>query len=331
MSLLDLPRRGYVKKPTDLVYLPKLTEALGHKARIWVKRDDLLPGAGGGNKTRKLDYLIADALRHGADSLITCGAVQSNHARLTLSWAKTEGLQCHLVLEVPEGREYDPHAGGNNLLYRLLGADSITVVPEGKSTDEAMEEKARELRRSGKHPYIIPMGGSNALGAAGYAGCGLEIAQQAFELRINPAAVVLPSGSAGTQAGLAVGLADAGLSVAALGINVSQTNAVERPKALRLAKETAKLLGVPPPKESLILNSDEYFAPGYALPNPAMVEAVKLFARTEGILLDPVYSGKAAAGLIGLLRLDAFPPDSDVIFLHTGGTAALYEYKDAFF
>ncbi len=331
MSLLDLPRRGYVKTQTRLEFLPRLTQALGGKVRIWVKHDDELPGAAGGNKTRKLDFLVADALAKGADTLVTCGSIQSNHARLTLSWAKKEGLDAHLVLEAPEGGHYDACASGNNLLYKILGVDGVTLAKPDQPIHEALQEAGDALQAAGRKPYLIVEGGSNALGSVGYVGCALEIFNQSYALGIRPKAVFTPSGSAGTQAGLILGFSMLANPIEVWGVNVSRTNEGQVPKVAALVSKTAELLRLPDPGVGAVKNLDGYFAPGYALVNDAMKEAVFLFAQTESILLDPVYSGKAAAGLIDQVRKGVFPEGSDVVFLHTGGTPALYEYKDFFF
>ena len=181
MNLARFPRRGYVREATPLEFLPAFSKALGNKVNIWIKRDDLLPGAGGGNKTRKLDFSIADALAQGADTIITCGAVQSNHCRLTLSWAVKEGLECHLVLEERVPGSYKPEASGNNFLYQLMGVSSISVVPGGSNMAAEMEKKAEMLRREGRKPYIVPGGASNPVGALGYVQCAQELMQQMFE------------------------------------------------------------------------------------------------------------------------------------------------------
>ena len=205
MNLAKFPRRGYVKEATPIEYLANFSKALGNKVNVYIKRDDLLPGCAGGNKTRKLDFAIADALAQGADTVITCGAVQSNHCRLTLAWAVHEGLDCHLVLEERVKGSYNPEASGNNFLYHLLGVKSITVVPGGSPMMEEMEKVAEKLRAEGKKPYIIPGGASNHIGALGYVSCAQEIMQQMFEMGLNFDHVVVPSGSAGTHAGMIAG------------------------------------------------------------------------------------------------------------------------------
>ena len=331
MNLAKFPRRGYVKEPTPIEYLPNLSKALGNKVNVYMKRDDLLPGCAGGNKTRKLDFAIADALAQGADTVITCGAVQSNHCRLTLAWAVHEGLDCHLVLEERVKGSYNPEASGNNFLYHLLGVKSSTVVPGGSPMMEEMEKVAEKLRAQGKKPYIIPGGASNHIGALGYVSCAQEIMQQMFEMGLNFDHVVVPSGSAGTHAGMIAGFYGNNMAVPMIGIDVSRPGDVEAAIVHKLAQETLDYIGagVKLPEEKVVCFGD-YYQPGYSIPNDGMVEAVKMVARTEAILLDPVYSGKAMSGMIDLIRKDYFPKGANVLFLHTGGSPALYAYLPTF-
>ena len=331
MNLAKIPRRGYVQTPTPLEALPNFSRALGDKVRIYIKRDDLLPGCAGGNKTRKLDFCIADALAKGADTLVTCGAVQSNHCRLTLSWARKEGLACHLVLEERVKESYKAEASGNNFLFQLLDVDSITVVPGGSPMLEHMEKLATRLKEQGRKPYIIPGGASNALGALGYVACAQETIEQLFRERLDIHTMIVPSGSAGTHAGIVTGICGANTQIPVLGINVSRPKAVQEELVYKLVRATAELAGVKQEiPASAVTCFGDYVGAGYSLPTDSMVEAVKLLARTEGILLDPVYSGKAMAGLVDLVRKDSFPRGSNILFLHTGGSAALYVYMDSF-
>ncbi len=331
MNLAKFPRRGYVQEPTPLEEAKSFSEALGGKVRIHIKRDDLLPGCAGGNKTRKLDFCIADALAKGADSLVTCGAVQSNHCRLTLSWARKEGLECHLVLEERVKDSYRHDASGNNFLFRLLNVDSISVVPGGTPMLEEMEKLAERLRMRGRKPYVIPGGASNALGALGYVACAQELMEQLFRRGLNIHTLVVPSGSAGTHAGILTGMLGTNAGIPVLGMNVSRKKEVQEEIVHKLACATAELAGVTGyVPASAVTCFGDYVGPGYSLPTAGMVEAVQLLARTEGILLDPVYSGKAMAGLIDLVRKDYFPRGADVVFLHTGGSPALYAYLESF-
>lgn len=331
MNLAQFPRRGYVKEATPIEFLPNFSKALGGKVNVYIKRDDLLPGTSGGNKTRKLDFCIADALAKGADTIITCGAVQSNHCRLTLSWAVKEGLDCYLVLEERVKNSYKPEASGNNFLFRLLGVKGITVVPGGSDMMGEMEKVAEKLKAEGKKPYIVPGGASNALGALGYVGCMEEIMHQMFTQGLTFDHMVVPSGSAGTHAGIIAGMIGNNINIPVTGIGVNRSKAVQQEAVHKLANQALDLIGVEQrvPADKVIA-FDDYVGPGYSLPTDAMVEAVKLLARTEGILLDPVYSGKAMSGLIDLVRKGYFKEGSNILFLHTGGSPALYAYLDCF-
>jgi len=331
MNLAKFSRRGYVQTATPIEAAPAFSEALGGKVNIFIKRDDLLPGCSGGNKTRKLDFCIADALDKGADTIITCGAVQSNHARLTLSWAVKEGMDCHLILEERVKGSYSPEASGNNFLFQIMGVKSITVVPGGSDMMGEMEKLEKKLAADGKKPYIIPGGASNTIGATGYVSCAEETLQQLFETGLKIDHMVVPSGSAGTHAGIVVGMVGCNANIPVSGINVSRTKDVQEAIVHKLAVETAERVGVKGSIDaSEVTCFDGYVGPGYSLPTDSMVEAVKLLASTEGILLDPVYSGKAMAGLVDLIRNGHFPDGSNVLFLHTGGSPALYAYLDTF-
>lgn len=331
MNLAKFPRRGYVQAPTPLEALPRFSEALGGKVNVFIKRDDMLPGTAGGNKTRKLDFCMADALRQGADSIITCGAVQSNHCRLTLAWAVKEGLDCHLILEERVKGSYKPEASGNNFLFQLLGVKSISVVPGGSDMMGEMQKLAETLRAEGKKPYVIPGGASNKIGALGYVSCAEEVLRQLFETGLRIEHMVVPSGSAGTHAGIIAGMIGNNAGIPVTGIGVNRKKEAQQAAVLKLAQETLDYIGtgVTMPAEAVVA-FDDYVGPGYSLPTDGMVEAVKLLASTESILLDPVYSGKALAGLIDLVRKDYFPEGSNVLFLHTGGSPALFAYLDTF-
>ena len=331
MNLAKFPRRGYVQAPTPLEALPRFSEALGGKVNVFIKRDDMLPRTAGGNKTRKLDFCMADALRQGADSIITCGAVQSNHCRLTLAWAVKEGLDCHLILEERVKGSYKPEASGNNFLFQLLGVKSISVVPGGSDMMGEMQKLAETLRAEGKKPYVIPGGASNKIGALGYVSCAEEVLRQLFETGLRIEHMVVPSGSAGTHAGIIAGMIGNNAGIPVTGIGVNRKKEAQQAAVLKLAQETLDYIGtgVTMPAEAVVA-FDDYVGPGYSLPTDGMVEAVKLLASTESILLDPVYSGKAMAGLIDLVRKDYFPKGSNVLFLHTGGSPALFAYLDTF-
>jgi D-cysteine desulfhydrase len=328
MNLARFPRRRYTEGQTPIEMVPRFSQALGGP-NIYIKRDDLLGLTAGGNKTRKLEFLVADALIKGADTLITCGAVQSNHCRLTLSAAVKEGLKCRLVLEERVPGSFDSKAGGNNFIFNLLGVEDISVVPGGSDMMKAMQEVSDDVSAAGRKAYIIPGGGSNAVGATGYVACAQEILDQTFEQGLDIDTVVCASGSAGTHAGLVTGLYGCNMNIPVVGINVSRTKEAQENIVYGLVRETAGHVGIKSqiPREAVNCFGD-YVGPGYSLPTPEMAEAVKLLARTEGIMLDPVYTGKAMAGLIDLVRKDYFRKESNILFIHTGGSPALYVYDE---
>jgi D-cysteine desulfhydrase len=327
MDLSRFPRRRYTPYATAIEPLANLSKALGGP-EIWIKRDDTLGLAAGGNKTRKLEFLVADALAQGADTLITVGAVQSNHCRLTLAAAAREGLKCRLVLEERVPGSYQADASGNNFLFGLMGVERTQVVPAGTDLNAAMEAIGADLAGQGRRGYIIPGGGSNPLGALGYVACADEILAQAFDRGIAFDRVVVASGSAGTHAGLLVGLQGRQSGVPITGINVRRPRAEQEGNVHTLVQATAQKLGVAPIAREAVVALDEWVGPGYSLPTPEMVEAVQMLARLEGVLLDPVYTGKAAAGLIGLARRGELKAGERVLFVHTGGSPALFAYQD---
>ena len=326
MNLAIFPRRRYTEGETPLEFLPRLTTAVGGP-NIYFKRDDLLGLTAGGNKTRKLEFLVADALEKGADTLITCGAVQSNHCRLTLAAAVKEGLKCRLVLEERVPGSYNPEASGNNFLFRLLGVEKIDVVPGGSNMMAAMQRQVEELDRAGRRGYIIPGGGSNPIGATGYVACAQEIQNQLFEKNLRIDRLVVPSGSTGTHAGLIAGFFGCNMNIPIVGIGVSRDPQDQNPLVYDLVQRTAERVGIREhiPTEAVV-SFGEYWRPKYSVPNKKMVEAVNLVAKTEGVLLDPVYTGKAMAGLIDLCRKGYFRKGENVLFVHTGGSPGLYAY-----
>ncbi len=331
MDLSRFPRRRYTEGFTHIEQLPTFSRALGGPD-IYIKRDDLLGLTAGGNKTRKLEFVVADALEKGCDTLITCGAVQSNHCRLTLSAAVKEGLKCRMVIEERVSGSYDPNAGGNNFLFRLLGVEKINIVPSGSDEVEEMQKMADEASAEGRTPYIIDGSSASALSALGYVACAEEILAQLFDKGLCIDHIVCPSGSGGTHGGLVTGLLGVNSKIHTVGINVRRSKELQEEKVYKVVKDAAAYIGLTMdiPKESVVC-LDDYFKPGYSLPNPEMVEAVKLLAQTEGILLDPVYTGKAMAGLIGLVRKGYFKRNENVLFIHTGGSPALYVYRNYFF
>lgn len=330
VDLARWPRRGYVAEPTPIQRLRRLSEYL-EGPTIWIKRDDLLGFAGGGNKVRKLDYLVADALASGADTLITCGAVQSNHCRLTAAAAAIEGMRCQLVLEERVPNSYDPNATGNNMLFDLLDVERVEVVPKGADLRAAMRRLADDLKGDGRNGYVIPVGGSTPLGALGYVACAQEIEGQAFQRSIAFDTVVCASGSSGTHTGLLAGARAANGRARVVGISVSRGRQEQVDLVRTHTQATLALMGLDLAiaAEDVVV-FDEYVGPGYSLATPAMVEAVELLARLEGVLLDPVYTGKAMSGLIDLVRRRRLGKDQHVLFVHTGGVPALYAYRSMF-
>ncbi len=327
MDLSRFPRRRYTLDPTPLEFMPNFSRALGGP-KVWVKRDDMLGLTPGGNKTRKLEFLMADALAQGADTLVTCGAPQSNHCRITLAAAVREGIKCRFVIEERVPGSYNARGSGNHFMFRLMGVESITVVPAGTNMREAMQRVADEVSAAGRKAYIIPGGGSNALGGLGYVVCAQELQQQFFDQGVRIDQVVVGSGSSGTHGGLLAGFLGNRIQIPIVGIGVSRDPADQDPLVHQEAQAVADLLGLDMtvPREKVV-SFGEYWRPKYSVPNAAMIEAVQMLARTEGILLDPVYTGKVMAGLIGLSRKGFFRADENVLFLHTGGATALHAYE----
>jgi len=325
--LSNFPRVQLAHLPTPLEHMPRLSKHLGGPD-IYVKRDDCTGLASGGNKTRKLEYSMAAALEEGADTIVTVGAVQSNHVRQTAAAACKLGLNCEVLLEhrVAEPSEY--YAGsGNVLLDRIFGAN-LREYPGGTDFDKAMAEVADEVSAKGGNPYIIPGGASNTIGALGYVNCAIELLGQIDEQGLDIGHIVTATGSAGTQGGLIVGLKAMQSTIPLLGIGVNIPQQDQEEKVFKLACETAEYIG----KEGCVAREDvvancNYVGDGYGVPTESMNEAVLMLARTEGLLFDPVYSGKGLAGMIDLIRNGTLG-DGNIVFLHTGGSAALFAYAD---
>ena len=327
MLLDKFPRVPLAHLPTPLEHLPRLSAELGGP-HIYVKRDDCTGLATGGNKTRKLEFSMAAALEEGADTIVTVGAVQSNHVRQAAAAACKLGLRCEVLLEhrVTDPSEY--YVGsGNVLLDRIFGAN-LREYPGGTDFDAAMGEVAEEVRAAGGKPYIIPGGASNRVGALGYVNCAIEMLGQFEQQGLDVSHVVTATGSAGTQGGLVVGLKAMASSIPLLGIGVNVPRDQQEQKVYDLACETAEFIGKPGcvAREDVVANCD-YVGAGYGVPTESMNEAVLMLARTEGLLFDPVYSGKALAGMIDLVRTGELDGEN-IVFLHTGGAAALFAYAD---
>lgn len=330
MHLARFPRLFLAHLPTPLERLDRLTKELGGP-EIWIKRDDCTGMSTGGNKTRKLEFLMAEAEQQGADMVMTQGAVQSNHARQTAAFAAKLGLDCHLLLEERTGsKDRNYNTNGNVLLDRLHGASTERRSP-GLDMNAELESVAEKFRAEGKNVYTIPGGGSNPTGALGYVNCALELVSQANDRGLTIDHLVHATGSAGTQAGLVVGLKAMNARIPILGIGVRAPKQKQEENVYNLAVATADKLGCPGvvDREDVVANTD-YVGDGYGIPTDSGIEAIKMFAQLEGILLDPVYSAKGAAGLVDLVRKGRFSKDERVVFLHTGGSVALFGYDFAF-
>lgn len=331
MQLLkSFSKRSYTPFITPLEGCQNLRAELGDKCpSLLIKRDDQLGLAMGGNKTRKLEYLMADALAKGATTIIACGAVQSNHCRLTLAAAKKEGLECQLVLQERAPGTFKEAGTGNNLLYHLLGVDHKVVISNDQDPVKEMEKLAQKCQEEGKEPYMVPGGGSNEIGALGYVECLYEIKNQVDELGLTDVALVVPSGSSGTHAGVVAGAKSIGWDLPIVGISVMRNKADQTEKVLSLAQKVMQTLGSDAQiSQDDIVVFDEYVGDGYAISTQEMIDATKLLARTEGILVDPVYTGKAFAGTIDRIKQGDFSGKQAVIFLQTGGSPAIFAYQD---
>lgn len=330
MRIDHIARTGLVHLPTPLEYLPRLSEMLAGP-EIYVKRDDATGLATGGNKTRKLEFLIADALLGSADTILTVGAMQSNHARQTAAAAARAGLRCELFLENRHAIADSAYeTGGNVLLDRLLGADVIEL-PAGTDLEAAIEQRGSQLRDEGSIPYLIPIGGSNPVGALGYVSCAMELLAQAGALGLHIDRVVHASASAGTQAGLVAGFAGAASGILVTGISAGMPAERLTEAVFAIATDVAVLIEAPASvTPDMVVVDDNHVGPGYGLPTSEMREALEMTARTEGLILDPVYTGKAMAGLIDMIRLGRLTKGQNVVFVHTGGVAGLFAYGSVF-
>lgn len=323
------PKRNYIKDYTPLQKLPNLSKALGGDVEIFIKRDDLLPF--GGNKVRKLEYLFEEAVSEGADMIITASTVQCNHNLMALLIANMEGMKTELILENWAKADYEYEKDPNRHLYEFAGVSKTVqcgapVTGPVSSHEYALKMKD-DLLAQGRKPYIMARGGTCALGNCGYVLCAEEIINQAEDMGVDFDYLVCPSGTGGTQAGLLIGFDEAQYPVSVLGINVSQGNEKQFKALYGALEQTAAYLNVEVPDKDKVITYEEYYGKGYSQPTAELKEAIELLARTEGILLDPVYSGKTMAGLIGLIRKGVIKKGSKVVFLHTGGFTPYYEYS----
>jgi len=316
----DLPRFGLLDGPSPFGPLPRFSAALGGRAEVWIKREDLLPLAFGGNKLRNLEFHLGAALAEEADTVVTAGRRWSNHCRLTAAAGARAGLAVHLVLSGPPVSPPGP----NERLDVLLGATvEVTSSADRDERARAVEAASERLRAAGRRVYVVPVGGSGVVGVVGQVHAGLELCDQAGARGIVPTSVVLPSATGGTQAGVLVGLRVGGLRARVDGIAVSQTAAELRPVVERLVADLSGLAGLAVDGDEVHI-SDEQLGPGYGRPTAAADEATRLLARTEGILVDPIYTAKALAGLVAAVR-DGRHDGGTVVFWHAGGTPGLFE------
>ena len=324
-DLKNFSRVDLCHQPTPLEEMPRLSAALDGP-KFWIKRDDCTGLATGGNKTRKLEFLLADALQQGADMLVTQGAVQSNHVRQTAAAACKFGLDCHALLErrVPD-RAADYETTGNVLFDHIFGT-TIEFRPPGLDMNAEARAVTEKFAANGRKPYFIPGGGSNEIGALGYVSCAYEMLAQFDAQGLDVGWIVLASGSAGTHAGLLAGLHAAGSDIPVMGISVRQPRERQIAAVHKLAAATAAQLTDTPLSLEKTLIDDGYVGAGYGLPTEGTIAAINLIARKEGVLLDPVYSAKGLAGMIGLTEQKFFDSQKAVVFLHTGGAAALFAY-----
>ena len=329
MHLARFPRVHLAHLPTPLERMDRLSEALGGP-EIWIKRDDCTGLSTGGNKTRKLEFLMAEAQAEGADLVMTQGATQSNHARQTAAVAARLGMNCHILLEDRTGYKDENYNHNGNVLLDVLHGATYETRNAGLDMNAEMELVAENFRKQGKKVYTIPGGGSNTTGALGYANCALELVGQANDRGLVIDHIVHATGSTGTQAGLVTGLKALNANIPVMGISVRAAKAAQEENVFKLASATADVLGCPGivSAQDIAANSD-YVGEGYGLPTEAGIDAIRMFAKLEGLLLDPVYSSKGAAGLIDLIRKGHYKKGERVVFLHTGGSVSLFGYLNA--
>jgi D-cysteine desulfhydrase/L-cysteate sulfo-lyase len=316
--------------PTPIERLDRLSALYGGP-QIYMKRDDIGSIAMGGNKLRKLEYLMGEARAHGSDVIVTSGALQSNHARLTAAVAAKLGIECHLVLidEVP-GRSDAYHTSANRLLDDLVGAE-VRIVPRDADLAGTVQNHAETLRSKGRDPYVVPLGGSNAVGCLGYVECAREIAEQEEALGFEFSHVFVVSGSGGTHAGLLAGMGFSGMRAELVGVTISRPADAQRPILERLLSGLASLTGIDAAEASArIVLDDRMYLPGYGLPNDRSTDAIRDCARSEGVMLDPVYTSKAMAGLRCWIEDGRLTEADRVLFVHTGGAPALFAYREVY-
>ncbi len=328
-TINEIPRRRYIPRETPLQHLPRLSRELGNRVQIYMKRDDLLPC--GGSKVRKLEFLFQEALDAGADTVITASTVQCHHNLMALLLANREGLKTELIMEYWAKPDYTYASDIHRHLYAMAGVSRVEISPAPIAGPvdklELAQRMKREAQDRGQNPYILARGGTCALGNCGYVLCALELLRQAAEQHISMDYLVCPSGTGGTQMGLLIGLEAGGFSGQILGINVFQPNKAQQATLQGALAATCDYLRIASPGVEKIHCRDSYYGKGYAQPTEELEETLALVARTEGIFLDPVYAGKTAAGLIGLIRSGEIQRGTNVVLLNTGGMVTYYDYS----
>jgi L-cysteate sulfo-lyase len=325
-------RKKLFDSPTPIQRLNRLERELETKVRLYVKRDDLMGLGGGGNKLRKLEFLLGDAISQGADTFITVGGLQSNHARLSAAAAAHIGMTCELVLTqvVPRGDEAY-RRNGNVLLDEIFGA-KIHLLADTENALDCATDRAEVLKSEGRRPYLVGSGGSSPVGCLGYANCAVEIMEQEQEIEGGFTQIIVPNGSSGTHAGLAAGFASIGMNPGRISSYAVLHPAEETElSTYELARAALALLDPTKSIDSEAIHvSNDQLGDGYGIPTSAMLDAVRTMARTQGLLLDPVYTGKAFAGVLAAVRSSAYKPGEAILFLMTGGLPGLFAYQPAF-
>ena len=333
MRFEDVERLPLTSLPTSFYHMPNLSGFLGGPD-IYVKRDDVMDLAHGGNKTRKLEYVFADVLAKNADTIITVGGIQSNHVRQTVSASAKLGLESHIVLNnpVPE-REKQALSSGNYLMDKIMGASEYLIDGDDELVQIKVDTLKQELINEGKKPYVVPLGASNGLGSLGYMHCAKELITQWQEFGITPSHIFLGTGSCGTHAGLLMGLRYFGnKSTKVIGISVSQPSEVKRENIRAVLNQIKDVIDVDDNlvTDDDIIVKDEYYGKAYAYPTDEANKAIMLLGEKEGLILDPVYTGKTMAGLIDMVKHGKLENPKDIVFLHSGGAPAIHSYSDLF-
>jgi L-cysteate sulfo-lyase len=326
------PRTQLLEGPTPIQRLHRLEQALGTDVRLFVKRDDLMGLGGGGNKLRKLEFLLGEAIEQGCDTFITTGGLQSNHARLSAAAAAQAGLACEVILTEVVPRADEIYRRNGNMLLDLIFGAKIRLLASGENAFEFANTRAKVLKSEGRRPYVVGAGGSSPIGCLGYAACAVEVAEQEQMIEGGFSKVVVANGSSGTHAGLAAGFVAMGMDSARVR-SYAVLNAGEKTQKTtwELANATLALID---PTSSIHSNAIDVvghqLGEGYGIPTAAMLHAVRMMARTEGLLLDPVYSGKAFAGVLAAARSGAYNSGDAILFVMTGGVPGLFAYQTAF-